>query len=58
MISVSQALGAKRQVFFVSLGGFDMHENLVAAHPAQIGHVADAMRAFYDTTASSASRTR
>ena len=50
MISVSQALSAKRQVFFVALGGFDMHENLAAAHPTQIGLVADAMRAFYDTT--------
>ena len=37
LISVSQQLGAKRQVFFVSLGGFDMHENLATAHPAQIG---------------------
>ncbi|WP_375382835.1 DUF1501 domain-containing protein [uncultured Sphingomonas sp.] len=51
MISVSADLGAKRQVFFVSLGGFDMHENLAAAHPVQIGLVATAMKAFYDTTA-------
>ena len=51
MIAVSQDLGAKRQVFFVSLGGFDMHENLVTAHPTQIGLVANAMKAFYDTTA-------
>ena len=50
MIAVSQELGAKRQVFFVSLGGFDMHENLAAAHPLQIGLVASAMRAFYDTS--------
>ena len=28
LISVSQELGAKRQVFFVSLGGFDMHDYL------------------------------
>jgi uncharacterized protein (DUF1501 family) len=52
MIAVSQELGAKRQVFFVSLGGFDMHENLATAHPVQIGLVANAMKAFYDTTAS------
>ena len=51
MISVSQELGAKRQVFFVSLGGFDMHDFLVRDHPTQIGRVAEAMRAFYDTTA-------
>ena len=50
MIAVSQDLGAKRQVFFVSLGGFDMHENLATAHPTQIGLVANAMKAFYDTT--------
>ncbi len=49
MISVSSELGAKRQVFFVSLGGFDMHDGLATAHPTQIGLVANALRAFYDT---------
>ncbi|THD37361.1 MAG: DUF1501 domain-containing protein [Sphingomonas sp.] len=51
MISVSAELGAKRQVFFVSLGGFDMHDFLVRDHPTQVGLVANAMKAFYDTTA-------
>ncbi|MBX3593052.1 DUF1501 domain-containing protein [Sphingomonas sp.] len=51
LISVSQELGAKRQVFFVSLGGFDMHDFLLRDHPGKVGQVADAMRAFYDTTA-------
>jgi uncharacterized protein (DUF1501 family) len=51
LISVSSSLGAKRQVFFVSLGGFDMHDALVVNHPRLIGLVADAMKAFYDTTA-------
>ena len=50
LISVSSQLGAKRQVFFVSIGGFDLHDNLVAQHPGLMGKVADAMRAFYDTT--------
>ena len=50
MISVSQALGAKRQVFFVSMGGFDLHDSLASKHPVLMGRVADAMRAFYDTT--------
>ncbi len=50
MISVSSELGAKRQVFFVSIGGFDLHDNLVAQHPGLIGKVSDAMKAFYDTT--------
>ena len=52
MISVSAELGAKRQVFFVSLGGFDMHDDLAADHPVQMGLVANAMKAFYDTTVS------
>ena len=51
LISASQELGAKRQVFFVSLGGWDMHDFLVRDHPTLIGRVSDAMRAFYDTTA-------
>jgi uncharacterized protein (DUF1501 family) len=51
MISVSAELGAKRQVFFVSLGGFDMHDFLLRDHPTQVGLVANAMKAFYDTTA-------
>lgn len=50
MISVSQELGAKRQVFFVSLGGFDLHDVLANNQPTQLGLVANAMRAFYDTT--------
>lgn len=50
LISVSQELGAKRQVFFVSLGGFDTHDGLLTQHPTLVGRVADAMRAFYDTT--------
>ncbi len=50
MISVSQQLGAKRQVFFVSMGGFDNHDSLVANHPVLLGRVASAMKAFYDAT--------
>lgn len=50
MISVASELGAKRQVFFVSIGGFDLHDNLVAQHGPLVGKVADAMKAFYDTT--------
>lgn len=51
MISVSSELDAKRQVFFVSIGGFDLHDNLVAQQGPLVGKVADAMKAFYDTTA-------
>lgn len=50
MISVSSELGARRQVFFVSTGGFDNHDNLVAQHGPLLTRVSTAMRAFYDTT--------
>lgn len=50
LISVSQELGAKRQVFFVSIGGFDNHDNLLAQHAPLMQRVSAAMRAFYDTT--------
>ncbi|MCT8000829.1 DUF1501 domain-containing protein [Sphingomonas sanguinis] len=51
MISVNQTLGLKRQVFFVSMGGFDLHDNLVAQHPGLLAKLSAAMKAFYDTTA-------
>lgn len=50
MISVSSALGAKRQVFFVSMGGFDLHDSLAIQQPILLDRVARAMRAFYDHT--------
>jgi uncharacterized protein (DUF1501 family) len=50
LISVSQELGAKRQVFFVSQGGFDLHSGLAATQPVLLGRVANALRAFYDAT--------
>ena len=50
LIAARSTLGPKRQVFFVSLGGWDMHNNLIADHPGQLGQVADAMKAFYDAT--------
>ena len=46
MISARAALGARRQVFFVSLGGFDAHDNLVTDHPALLAQVASALAAF------------
>jgi uncharacterized protein (DUF1501 family) len=51
MIAVNQTLGLKRQVFFVSMGGFDLHDNLVAQHPGLLARISSAMKAFYDTTA-------
>jgi uncharacterized protein (DUF1501 family) len=44
------ALGAKRQVFFVSIGGFDLHDFLVAQHPGLLTQVSGALKSFYDAT--------
>ncbi|WP_242414645.1 DUF1501 domain-containing protein [Sphingomonas panni] len=51
MIAISGDLGTRRQVFFVSLGGFDLHDNLASTQPVLLGRLAAAMRAFHDTTA-------
>ena len=51
MIAARGALGARRQVFFVSIGGFDLHDNLIAQHPTVLGRVSDAMTSFYNATA-------
>jgi len=50
LISVSQELGAKRQVFFVSLGGFDNHDSILTTHPVLMTRVGAAMRYFHDAT--------
>lgn len=50
LISVSSQLGVKRQVFFVSTGRFDTHDGLGTLHPTLMTNLADALRAFYDTT--------
>jgi uncharacterized protein (DUF1501 family) len=50
MISARAALGTRRQVFFVSLGGFDNHDGLLGSHPALLTQVGDAMAAFYQAT--------
>ena len=50
MIAARSALGAKRQVFFVSLGGFDTHDFLLTQHPGLLATVADAVKSFYNAT--------
>ncbi len=50
LIGARSALGTRRQVFFVSIGGFDLHDNLIKNHPALLGKVSDAMSAFYNST--------
>jgi uncharacterized protein (DUF1501 family) len=50
LISISQQLGAKRQVFFVSAGGFDLHSILSSKQPLLLAGLADALKSFYDAT--------
>jgi len=50
MISTADAVGAKRQVFFVSMGGFDNHDGLATIHPGLLTSVAEALGAFYAAT--------
>ena len=50
LIGARAALGSKRQVYMVSIGGFDLHDNLIAQHPGVLGKVSDAMTSFYNAT--------
>lgn len=50
LIGARAALGSKRQVYMVSIGGFDLHDNLIAEHPGVLGKVSDAMTSFYNAT--------
>jgi len=50
MIEARAATGARRQVFFVSLGGFDTHNNELATLTTLLGQLSPALRAFYDAT--------
>ncbi|MEP7205807.1 MAG: DUF1501 domain-containing protein [Casimicrobiaceae bacterium] len=50
LIEGRQALGVKRQFFFVSLGGFDNHSALLTNQATLFGQLAPAMKAFHDYT--------
>ena len=50
MISTAATTSTRRQVFFVSLGGFDTHDSLATVHPPLLTAVADALSAFYAST--------
>ena len=49
MIAASGQLGAKRQVFFVSMNGFDVHDQLATRQPLLLQSLSEALRSFYDT---------
>jgi len=48
LIRGRSALGVKRQVFFVSMGGFDLHDDLIARQPGLMQKLSDALVAFHD----------
>ena len=50
MIAARGNLGVSRQVYFVSIGGFDMHDFLVDQHPGQLTSVSNALSSFYNAT--------
>ena len=52
MIAARNTLGAKRQVFFVSLGGWDTHNNQLTTQPNLHALVASALSYFYGATVS------
>jgi uncharacterized protein (DUF1501 family) len=49
MISQRATLGAKRQVFMVSLGGFDTHDNQIPNQPNLHTQIGNAVKYFYDS---------
>ena len=50
LINGRGTLSARRQVFLVSQGGFDLHDNLIRDHGGLLAKVSDAMAAFYNAT--------
>ena len=50
LIKGRSGLGARRQVFFVSMGGFDLHDNLISQQPILLGRLSAALNSFYNAT--------
>jgi uncharacterized protein (DUF1501 family) len=50
IISARSALGLQRQIFFVSLGGFDTHSDQLNAQNGLYTQLSQAMNAFYQAT--------
>ncbi|MBM4234545.1 MAG: DUF1501 domain-containing protein [Gammaproteobacteria bacterium] len=49
IISVRQTLGLSRQIFFVSTGGFDQHDDLVRDQPGLLSNISSSVKMFYDS---------
>lgn len=50
LISVAPQLGLKRQIFFASLGGWDLHSGELPAHATLLTQLSQALNAFYSAT--------
>jgi uncharacterized protein (DUF1501 family) len=50
MIAVRSQLAMQRQVFFVSTGGFDSHDDQLVNQPNLLGNVSACLSAFYAAT--------
>ena len=50
LLSVRNALGMQRQIFFCSQGGFDNHSDLVASQDRLLDELGPALAAFYQAT--------
>jgi len=50
IIQVRSALGLSRQIFFVSLGGFDTHGNQIATQDRLLHDISESMAAFYQSS--------
>lgn len=49
-LAARRALGVRRQVFLVSLGGFDLHDHLLDRHHDLLGRVSEAISSFHAAT--------
>lgn len=50
LIAARQALGVKRQIFMVNMGGFDLHDNLIMGQATLLDRIDFAFDAFYRAT--------
>lgn len=50
LIAARDALGVRRQVFLVSLGGFDLHDRLIENQPALMRKLSQSLAAFHRAT--------
>ena len=50
LIGARSGLAQKRQIFYVQMGGYDFHANLVEGQAAKLKELSDAMAAFYQAT--------